>query len=948
MKKRRIITDIILILMSCVATGFSLLTNAVPSGASIQYGDITIGSDPANGVNTLVTQSTQKGIINWQSFNIAAGERVHFAQPNVNAITLNRVTGNNISEILGQLTATGRILLINPSGIIFGPNARVNVAGLIASTASISNENFLNDNHSFSQGDNNDARIINQGIINALDNGMIALVAPGVENSGTIAANLGTVILGSAPTGSTYTIDFYGDGLLQFALPPAINSNIADAIVQSGKIKANGGKVLLSANAAKGVVNRTINMSGIIEANSIAEHNGEIILLGNNGAIAEISGTISARGNNSGEQGGTVKLLAPKVGIMSNATIDVSGQTGGGKIFVGGDYKGRGDLPSSEAVYVATGANLLANALNYGNGGRIIIWSDNATRFYGNAEIMGGPLGGNGGFIETSSANWLDVNGATINASAPGNGIAGTWLLDPYNVEIVNTLTQNGSWTSDWWGYTWIASGTPSQILANDIITQLNSAVLMVEISTAGAGTEAGNITVNAPINYTGIDNKSLYLNALGNIVINAPITGNNLELILSADTSGTITDSTSTISVGRFYLQQGSWIQNSAILPIFTATNYFEITPGATFLRVSGGSGAVADPYQIVDIYGLQGIGSTSLLNQAFILANDINASATYSWDSGFTPIGSDSTPFTGSFNGNNKIISDLIIFSSVNSTGLFATTRGATINNLGLTNANISGNDNVGSLIGRAEGGTTINQVFSTGSVMGNDNIGGLIGLIDNSLGNISINNVYSTATVNGNTNVGGLIGRASGTNTTNIDTSYSTGSVAGTSNVGGFIGAVDLATSATITNSFWDTQTSSITQGSGDGTIFSGLTGLTTTAMQNQTTFTNAGWDFTNIWTIITGKYPTFIWQTQATNTESILSEINIQQYLPTPDILDDILTTTEDEEEQTNTTQTTSIDSSTDTAIQSLVEQEENAAILELITPAFECQTITTNQ
>ena len=168
------------------------LIKASPQDGVVQYGDITITQNSGSAIDTLITQQSQKGIIDWRSFSIGSTEHTHFAQPNASAITLNRVTGGDVSSILGQLTATGRIMLVNPSGIFFGPNARIDVSGLIATTANISNANFLSENYTFTQG-SVDARIINQGHIKIADNGMMYMVAPGVENSGVIEARLGKV-----------------------------------------------------------------------------------------------------------------------------------------------------------------------------------------------------------------------------------------------------------------------------------------------------------------------------------------------------------------------------------------------------------------------------------------------------------------------------------------------------------------------------------------------------------------------------------------------------------------------------------------------------------------------------------------------------------------------------------------------------------------------------------
>src|SRR5262245_29562965 len=97
---------------------------AGPEGASVVGGAATITGHGSAAVT--INQSTPSAIINWHTFNIGRGESVTFQQPNSTSVALNRVTGGlGPSEILGSLTANGRIFLINRDGILFGPGAVV-------------------------------------------------------------------------------------------------------------------------------------------------------------------------------------------------------------------------------------------------------------------------------------------------------------------------------------------------------------------------------------------------------------------------------------------------------------------------------------------------------------------------------------------------------------------------------------------------------------------------------------------------------------------------------------------------------------------------------------------------------------------------------------------------------------------------------------------------------
>src|SRR5439155_1974788 len=227
---------------------------AGPEGATVVGGAATIQGQ--GGAAVTVKQSSSSAIINWNTFNIGARESVRFNQPGSSSVVLNRVTGGlGPSEILGTLTANGRVFLINRDGILFGPSAVVNTAGFLATTHDIANADFMAGRYNFNIPGRPDASIVNQGRITAKSGGFAALVAPGVRNSGTITATLGTVALAS---GNSFTLDLYGDKLITLAVGDQIASKVIDVstgkplkslVSNEGKIRANGGRVELTAAA---------------------------------------------------------------------------------------------------------------------------------------------------------------------------------------------------------------------------------------------------------------------------------------------------------------------------------------------------------------------------------------------------------------------------------------------------------------------------------------------------------------------------------------------------------------------------------------------------------------------------------------------------------------------------------------------------------------------------
>ncbi len=218
---------------------------------------------------------------------------------------------------------------------------------------------------------------------------------------------------------------------------------------------------------------------------------------------------------------------------------------------------------------------------------------------------------------------------------------------------------------------------------------------------------------------------------------------------------------------------------------------------------------GTASIPFLIHNVNQLQFMGYA--LNDSFQLDSDIEASATSGWNSGagFMPVGNSSTPFTGTFNGDSYTISDLFIdLPSTNGVGLFGDTSCATIENVGLVNANITGQNGVGALVGYNNNSSRIDNSYATGTVQGGNYVGGLVGQNTNSS---SIDNSYATdRVIGGSYSAGGLVG--GNYNSSSIDNSYATGSVSGNYWVAGLVGTNYLSSIAnsyatgTVSGGYW----------------------------------------------------------------------------------------------------------------------------------------------
>ena len=276
-----------------VAAGLALtvmmgnpVAQAMPTDGKVVAGQ---GSIVQNGSNMIITQNTDKLALNWQSFNIAQNEKVQFVQPSAAATALNRIIGSNSSQIYGQLSANGKVFLVNTNGILFSPTAQVSTGSLVASALNITDSDFMAGSYKFSKGSTNGS-VINQGNITAADGGYIALLGAKASNEGVIVANKGTVALGA---GEQATLDMTGDGLIKLA----INQGAVSAAVENKNlIEANGGLVVMTARTAGDLAGTVINNTGVIRAQSLSERNGKIVLDGGAQGWVQAGGQLDASG----------------------------------------------------------------------------------------------------------------------------------------------------------------------------------------------------------------------------------------------------------------------------------------------------------------------------------------------------------------------------------------------------------------------------------------------------------------------------------------------------------------------------------------------------------------------------------------------------------------------------------------------------------------------------
>ncbi|MDB5946553.1 MAG: filamentous hemagglutinin family outer membrane protein, partial [Ramlibacter sp.] len=509
-------------LAASLMLSFASNTFSAPAGGVVAAGAATI---TGAGARTTVTQSSQNAVINWQSFGIAAGETVQFVQPGASSVALNRVLGSDPSAIFGNLSANGKVFLVNPNGVLFGNGAAVNVGGLVASTLNVTDANFMAGQYQFSGAGT--GSVVNQGTINA-DGGFVALVGKSVSNEGVISARLGTVALAA---GNGVSLDVAGDNLLNVK----VDEGAVNALVRNGGlVRADGGRVILTTQAAGSLLSTAVNNTGVIQAQTLSNQNGTIMLLADmQSGTVNAGGTIDASGPALGQTGGNITMTGQHVGLFG-ARVDASGASGGGTVLVGGDFQGRNAaVGNASASYMSADSTISADALDNGSGGKVVLWSNDSTRGYGSITARGGARGGDGGSVETSGG-WLDVAGIKVDASAPG-GKSGMWLLDPADITI-GAATTNATLTAG--VFTPNSGVSTATVSVAEIRNALGvgAAGTDVTISTTNSGAPGsalGNITVESAISWSPTVATTLTLNAGGDVNINAAITATRGNLVV-------------------------------------------------------------------------------------------------------------------------------------------------------------------------------------------------------------------------------------------------------------------------------------------------------------------------------------------------------------------------------------------------------------------------------
>ena len=503
----------LLLLSTAVLTLPALgVAGGLPKTPAVVNGTVSFAS---SGNQLTVTETSKTAILNWQDFSLSAGEIIRFVQPNVTANILNRVVGGAVSQIDGLITANGQIMLLNPAGISIGPNGAISAASLLLSSSALADADYLSGRLGFT-GLSGQAGLLNQGKLSAADGGMVVLSAPEINNQGSISARLGTVVLGG---GSAFSLDPAGDGLWHYQITqPAANALVAN----SGLLSADGGRVQISARALGDLLRDVINNSGMIEARSVAQQSGEIILDGGTGgASLTASSLLDVSGQGAGPGG--------QISVVSGQT-SVAGQL----LARGGEKGGDGGSIETSGSHLLIGKALVDTSAVKGKAGQWLLDPQDLTVDSTAAATIGSALSGGDVTLQTTAGN---ASGSGVISNGGAGDITVNWPISwgsnhALTLNAFNSITLNAPLNGG--GNAVLNASNGAVTISNDLTLAGLSITSGGDVTMNGTMTASAATTINAGGNWTlggRFSGSALTVNAGGAIAVNAALSAATTSL---------------------------------------------------------------------------------------------------------------------------------------------------------------------------------------------------------------------------------------------------------------------------------------------------------------------------------------------------------------------------------------------------------------------------------
>lgn len=730
---------------------YAVDVSALPTGGVVAKGRADISQ---SGTHMHINQHSDKAVINWQGFDVGRDAHVQFQQNSAHAIALNRVVSGDASQIHGRISANGQVYLLNPSGVVFGQSARVDVGGLVASAHDMSDDDFLNGKPVFTR-NGAGGKVENHGVITTHDGGDVVLIGTRVENHGNIAAQGGTIALAA---GDRITLDAGANGYLQVAVDGATLDTLA---MNGGVLQADGGQIIMNAQSAGAAYASVVSNTGAVQAQTLQNKKGRILLLADmaHGEV-KVSGRLDASAPDGGD-GGFVETSAAKVNVADTAHITTKAE--GGKT-------GNWLIDPDDYTIAASGGNITGAALAANLAGTNITLETNAAG-----------SGGNGDILVNDAVSWNANTTLTLTADR--------------NININKNISASGNSAGLVLEYGRAGSG--GYMVNDGASVTLSGAAASLRIG------QSGSLQ-----NYTLIHDFTA-LQAMNGNLSGYYALGNNIDASASIGSGFNPIGNGGGAFSGQFH-GLGHSISNLTISQ--AGQDYaglFGYAFGAALRDVTLAGGAIEGK----DFTGaLSGrIVNTSILNahaSAVVTGADNVGGLIGQMDNNSVTRSS----ATGTVSGNASV-GGLVGNSLGNITESYASGNvNGSLDIGGLTGANggtitlsyatgaVSGNFDIGGLIGANVG--NVSESFATGNVTGNVNYaGGLAGYNSGTM-----NNVYATGDVTGNNFVGGLTGY----NFITLTNAYFSGAITGApANAGGVAGF----NAGSITSSFWNSDTAGI---------------------------------------------------------------------------------------------------------------------------------------
>jgi len=444
-----------------------------------------------------VIQSSDFLHTQFDSFDIANNESVHFQQQSMQSVAINQVLNADPTHIAGQLSANGQLFILAPGGLVIHDGASIEAASFFTSTLKADSIN-ANEIH-LSQSDSAHG-IINNGNISIQGGGSLQLLSNKIINNGSIGNANGDTHLSIA---NRALVRFSGE---LFAVE--VDESVLNGVIQNnGMITANGGDIQLNALVKEQIHEQVIHNQGEIIATSVWQEGGDIYIGSNEGDV-ENHGLIESVASTDQNQVAHIQVNSDRIANFGTIKNNASGEGHAGSI----------ELNAEKTVVLLADSLIQANGDVAGDGGNIKVFSPSHAIFRTGARIEAeaGFQLGDGGFVDVSGWEYIEIDGLV--STHAQNGSVGDFLIDPYNVTISSAANNNTSFGSD----TYTPTNTGSIINVGTLASQLQLA--NVTVVTTGAGGENGDITVANAINLDGTHGNILQLTADGSIFINADI----------------------------------------------------------------------------------------------------------------------------------------------------------------------------------------------------------------------------------------------------------------------------------------------------------------------------------------------------------------------------------------------------------------------------------------